>query len=609
MYKIYRHFLIMNGLDVHTIVLGYLATRVTSALVVALLWKRYHRQYRGSSFWLADFLLQLVAAILMALGGQIPEALSLVGATTMAIVAGFLGYLGLEQFLGKPSRQVHNYLIIGGFVASHCYFSFIQPSLTGRDADFSIAMFLICGQSAWLMLRRASPIMRPITRDLGLVLSAACVFIFLHGVRLFVRPHGTNDLLHTGSAQGLYLLAYELISILLTFGLVFLVTGRLRLDLQQEQEKYAKVFQFSHPGVLTRSSDGKILEANGGFQEFTGYTWPELEGRRLAELQLWAQPEVWTSIIEEVAAGKPIQSREIVFRQKSGEEAWGLYSAERLIIGGEECLLSNIVDLTALKREQREREKLENHNRLLQKSESLGRMAAAIAHHFNNHLHAVMGNLELALHEQTGRDRERVEYLQGAMQAASKGSEVSQSMLTYLGQSSSKPGKLDLSLTCSRILPMLQAIMPEHGSLTTDLPADVVVNADAGRIQQVLTHLVSNAAESSQGQPVKVHLAVRTFLAAEVAAQRCFPIEFKPAAAVYSCLEVRDDGCGISSSDLERIFDPFFSSKFTGRGLGLAVVLGIAKSYRGAIAVTSQAGQGSVFRVFLPLEAKLPQTG
>jgi signal transduction histidine kinase len=94
---------------------------------------------------------------------------------------------------------------------------------------------------------------------------------------------------------------------------------------------------------------------------------------------------------------------------------------------------------------------------------------------------------------------------------------------------------------------------------------------------------------------------VKTVPAAEIPEARRFPIDCHLQDTIYACLEVADSGCGISSPDIEKIFDPFYSSKFPGRGMGLAVALGIVRAHDGAITVESKPGCGSAFRVFLPV--------
>ena len=260
-----------------------------------------------------------------------------------------------------------------------------------------------------------------------------------------------------------------------------------------------------------------------------------------------------------------------------------------------------IRDITERKRAEAEREKLEAQNRQLQKAESLGRMAGAIAHHFNNQLTGVMGNLELAMSEIPG-NTPPLASLQLAMQSARKAAEVSQLMRTYLGQTPARREPLDLSQICRQSLALLGAVMPEGMMLVTDLPpSGPIIQADLNQIQHVLTNLVTNAWEAGGNPRGSVHLNVKTVAPGAISATHRFPVGCQPNAAAYACVEVVDAGCGIPDQDVEKIFDPFFSSKFAGRGLGLAVVLGIARSLEGAVTVESEPGQGSIFRVFLPV--------
>jgi CheY-like chemotaxis protein len=101
-----------------------------------------------------------------------------------------------------------------------------------------------------------------------------------------------------------------------------------------------------------------------------------------------------------------------------------------------------------------------------------------------------------------------------------------------------------------------------------------------------------------------IHLKVKTVSPGEIPASHRFPIDWQPQENAYACLEVADAGCGIQENDIEKLFDPFFSSKFTGRGLGLPVVLGIVKAHGGAVTVESEPGRGSEFRLYFPVSAE-----
>ena len=244
---------------------------------------------------------------------------------------------------------------------------------------------------------------------------------------------------------------------------------------------------------------------------------------------------------------------------------------------------------------------LEAQNRQLQKAESLGRMAGAVAHHFNNQLQVVMMNLDFALKD--GASGQAVaESLDAALHATRRASEVSGLMLTYLGKAQSKRLPMSLSSACLQALPMLRAILPKGILLEHDLPLPgPVILADASQVQQVVTNLITNAWEAEGDSKGLIRLSVKTAAAADITQTNRFPVNWRPQTSAYACLEVTDEGCGISVESIEKIFDPFFTTKFTGRGMGLPVVLGIAEAHQGCVAVESELGKRSIFRVFFPV--------
>jgi two-component system, cell cycle sensor histidine kinase and response regulator CckA len=194
--------------------------------------------------------------------------------------------------------------------------------------------------------------------------------------------------------------------------------------------------------------------------------------------------------------------------------------------------------------------------------------------------------------------------LVSAMQASRQAVELSRLMLTYLGQTPGKREPLDLSDLCLQCLPLLRAAMPKDAVLETVSPPPVpVVNANANEIQRVLSNLVFNAWEARRDGRSAIQVTIQTVSPADIPKTHRFPIDWHPNDNGYACLEVADEGCGIADQDIEQLFDPFFSSKFIGRGLGLAVVLGIVRAHHGAVTVESETGRGSIFRVFLPLAA------
>lgn len=259
-----------------------------------------------------------------------------------------------------------------------------------------------------------------------------------------------------------------------------------------------------------------------------------------------------------------------------------------------------IQDITERKLAAEEKEFLEHQIHHLQKEESLGRMAGAIAHRFNNLLQGIQGNLELALNQVS--NGEAFDYLTDAIGTAHKASEISRLMLTYLGQNSGQREMIDLADACRRYLPLLQMTIPKEIVLITNLPSPgPTIKSNVTQIQQVLSNLITNAWEAIGAEEGEIRLTVDTVPAGMTLSGHRFPIDWQPQAASYACIEVIDTGTGIADDDFDKILDPFFSTKFTGRGLGLAAVLGIVRSNGGVMTIESQLGLGSTFRIFTPL--------
>jgi len=247
------------------------------------------------------------------------------------------------------------------------------------------------------------------------------------------------------------------------------------------------------------------------------------------------------------------------------------------------------------------RKQMEAKTSHIQKVESLGRMAGAIAHNLNNQLYVVTGNLELVMDDLPG-DAEIRENLLQSLMAARKAAAVSQQMLTYLGQTSGNHKPMDLSQACRQSLPLLEVSIPKGMILNVDFPdSGPVIRSQDGQIQQILTHLITNAYESISNNQGSIGLTIRTVAHGDIPLSKCSPVDWQPQPVPHACLEVSDTGCGIPNKDFEKLFDPFFTTKFTGRGMGLPVVMGIVKAQGGCIIVDSEPGSGSVFRVYLPI--------
>jgi two-component system cell cycle sensor histidine kinase/response regulator CckA len=257
------------------------------------------------------------------------------------------------------------------------------------------------------------------------------------------------------------------------------------------------------------------------------------------------------------------------------------------------------IDITAAKRAQAEREQMQSKLLQTQKLESLGVLAGGIAHDFNNLLTGILGNAGLALLRLEASSPAR-ECIQRVIGASERAAELTRQMLAYAGKASFEIRPISLSEHILETTHHLTATISKKVSfdlrLGDGLPA---VEVDPAQIQQLAMNLIINAAESCGDGPGTVMVSTRQTNVEKGQHEQWFTGEtLSP--GCYVCLEVQDSGCGMDEETVAKIFDPFFSTKFTGRGLGLSTVLGIVRAHRGSLQVKSSPGQGSTFKVLLP---------
>ena len=246
-----------------------------------------------------------------------------------------------------------------------------------------------------------------------------------------------------------------------------------------------------------------------------------------------------------------------------------------------------------------QRRALEQQVLQAQKLESLGVLAGGIAHDFNNLLVGILGNAGLALMD-TPSNAPSWELLRDIETAAHRAADLTRQMLAYSGRGAFVLESLDMNAVVGELSHLLEASISKKAELRLDLgEALPAVDGDPTQIRQVVMNLIVNASDALGDQPgtISVSTRVRDCTARDL---RSHYTDEVPPSGRYVMLEVSDTGCGMDKETAERIFEPFFSTKFTGRGLGLAAVLGIVRGHRGTIQVSSKQGEGSRIRVLLP---------
>jgi len=257
-------------------------------------------------------------------------------------------------------------------------------------------------------------------------------------------------------------------------------------------------------------------------------------------------------------------------------------------------------DITARRRAEAEKVKLEGLLLQAQKLKTLGVLAGGMAHDFNNLLATMVGNANLAS-MMVEPDSKVMSYMMAIEKAAMRAAKLTRQMLAYSGQGKYHQGEVDLNLVLRESMLFISDLFPPRVSVDLVLGDRLpYVQGDATQISEIMANLLTNALEAMEpAQQGRLTIRTRAECLDQGDIDRgawVLPV----APGHFATLEVTDEGAGIAPDILERLFEPFFSTKFTGRGLGLAEVIGIVRNHGGGIHVRSEPGKGSSFKIFLP---------
>ena len=258
-------------------------------------------------------------------------------------------------------------------------------------------------------------------------------------------------------------------------------------------------------------------------------------------------------------------------------------------------------------REASEAQQRELERRLLraERLQSLGMLAAGIAHDFNNLLMGLLGNAELMLKAPDLAENLR-EPLSVIQRTGRDASELTRQLLMFAGKGRVETTAVDLSVLIRDCLGLVRARVDDNIEIRCALPPALSpIAADRVHVQRVLVNLLTNAIEAvDHGGVIELNVRMAELDARALAE---YPYSNSAHPGRFAIIRIADNGRGIDAATMAHIFDPFFSTKFTGRGLGLATVLGIVQSHGGAIRVSSATGQGTSFDVVLPLAEVVPE--
>ncbi len=358
--------------------------------------------------------------------------------------------------------------------------------------------------------------------------------------------------------------------------------------------RFERLKSLSSVGVITCAND-RITDSNAAFLEMLGCSpddapinWREIITQEYAAADRRA--------LEELRSQGACTPFEAELLRKDGSRLPILVGMLELGSGSHAEWIAYVVDLS-------ERKRIEE--RLFQKAkiESVGLLAGGLAHRFNNWLTSLMGNLSLVF-MMLPRDGAETKLLQKSMQAAEKMAELTRQLLAYAGKGQFVVEPVNLSELVRAMEPLLRTSFAPRIELQVSTPKALPnIQGDSRQLEQVVLNLVMNAQEAIDPESGG---RVRILTWAETLDQPAIESRFAGASlqpGEYACLRVSDTGCGMDSETRARIFDPFFSTKSFGRGLGLAAVAGVVRILGGGITIATEPNEGSEFTIYLPVTA------
>ena len=373
-------------------------------------------------------------------------------------------------------------------------------------------------------------------------------------------------------------------------------------EAREREKRYRSVVETAGSIIVVLAPGGSVTEFNREAERVLGWSQAAAVGRDfLPSFVTQASRATVAADIRMALAGEPTHAFEARWLARDGGERVMACGTTRLVDDDGRAVGVLLCAQDVSERKQAEDARLALERRLLeaQKLESLGVLAGGIAHDFNNLLVSVLGNASLALGELPPH-APACEALRRIERAARRGSELTREMLAYAGKDVIALERVDVNALVAETSDLLSVSIGSKVAMAYDLaPGLPAIEGDPTQIRQVIMNLVINASEAIGGAEGTITVCTGVVgLGPEALRDTLHPPEAAPGPHV--CVEVRDTGCGMDAATVAKVFDPFFSTKLTGRGLGLATVLGVVRRHRGALAITSAPGRGTTFRVYLP---------
>ncbi len=373
------------------------------------------------------------------------------------------------------------------------------------------------------------------------------------------------------------------------------ITKRKRAEenLKESQNRYRQLIDQAADGIFVVDEKGNYTLVNSAFCRMIGYAEQELLALNVLDTYPDELRDVGRDRISRVVAGESLRF-ERVMKRRDGSIFFVEMSVSRLDDGRQQGIIH---DITERKKAEEEKKKLEVQLSQAQKMEAIGTLAGGVAHDFNNILLAVLGYAQLALEDISSPEKARRDIME-VLKAGDRARDLVNQILTFSRKTEAVSSPLDLRGALLESLKMIRAIIPSSIEIRQDLADTGLIVSNQIQIQQILMNLCTNAAHAMEEKGGVITIGLGKERLTDDAAAGSLGLM----PGTYLRLRVADTGHGMTGETMQRVFEPYFTTKEigSGTGLGLSVVHGIIKSLGGAIHCSSEPGKGTTFDIFLP---------
>ena len=374
------------------------------------------------------------------------------------------------------------------------------------------------------------------------------------------------------------------------------------MDKTIPNNKYKNPINYSPVAYQSLDDNGLIIKVNDAWLNLFKYNREDIEGiKNIADLIDPNYRKWFCESLTELISKGTINGMEYIFVDVDGKQVCVRINGEALYddSGDFICTQCALFDITEFKRIATDTIALEKHVREYQKLEAIGTLAGGVSHDFNNILQVILGFSELLLLDIDNNNNNNERYINAIREATNNGAKLTRQLKYFSGKDVSCLEPVDINNTIKSVMSLLEHTVPKTINIKYDLHSDVfIILADKGQLEQVIMNLTINATQSMVDGG---NLYISTYNKLSEATDTDIPV------GSYVVLSIMDTGYGIPKEHLNKIFNPFFSTKkyIGGSGLGLSVVYGIIKNHKGHIECESTVGEGTVFKVYLPVDENL----